>query len=98
MGGFSDLVFDPGLRFEALVKQRFDSMVSPISSTSGFHLVASFSRAALRINVESTCLILQSCLRGQAVEFMVHWLKDWCFKFSLLKGSGAYDSSPLEGV
>lgn len=57
--------------------------MSPISAASGFHLVASFSWAAIRINVDSMALILLACLGGKAEDFRVVWLRDWCFKFTV---------------
>ncbi|TVT97149.1 hypothetical protein EJB05_57616, partial [Eragrostis curvula] len=81
MGGLSDLDFQRGLEFQDLVTQRFASTVSPLSSSSGFLLVASFSRSAIRIDEHSVSLILQSCLGGTADDFKVSHLKDWCFSF-----------------
>jgi hypothetical protein len=66
MAGLSDLSFDPGIEFSALVSSRFGCSVSSphALSTSAFHLVASFGRSALRLDVDSVSLILQSCLGG----------------------------------
>lgn len=71
MNGLSNLDFNSGLSIQAMVKQRFGSSVSPISVASGFHLVASFSRAAIRINVDSASLILEACLGGKVEDFRV---------------------------
>lgn len=83
MAGLSDFNFQAGLDFEALVKRRFGSTVAPVSASTGFHLVLSFSRASIKINQESAALILQSCIGGKAEDFRVLWLKDWCFRFTV---------------
>jgi hypothetical protein len=48
-----------------------------------FHLVVSFSRSAIRIDQHSVSLIPQSCLGGNAEDFKVLWLQQWCFHFSV---------------
>ena len=85
MAGLSDLDFGPGVSFEKLVFQRFGCTVSPVSSLSpaSFHLVASFGRSALRLNVVSVGTILKSCLGGSAEDFNVIHLSGWMFKFSI---------------
>lgn len=85
MVGLSDLSFEPGIKFESLAKQRFGcSMSSPVAlSPSAFHLVASFGRSAIRLNVDSVGLILQSCLGGSAKDFNVFHLSGWMFSFSV---------------
>lgn len=82
MGGISVLDFELELGFQSLVKLHFCSTVSSISNASGFFMVASFCQSALWINSESTALFLQACLGGTAEDFMVLWLKDWCFHFT----------------
>jgi hypothetical protein len=81
MAGLSDLDFQPGLRFQELVKARFGVSVSPISSSFEFLLVASFSRSAIRLDANSVSLILQSCLGRVAQDFHVSWLQGWSFCF-----------------
>ena len=85
MAGLSDLDFGPGVSFEKLVFQCFGCTVSPVSSLSpaSFHLVASFGRSALRLNVDSVGTILKSCLGGTAKDFNVIHLSGWMFKFSV---------------
>ncbi|CAN6311657.1 unnamed protein product [Urochloa humidicola] len=92
MGGLSDLDFGPGLEFQSLVRDRFSSPVSfpppPLgSSSSEFCLVASFGRSAIRLNVESVGLILQSCLGGVAHDFKVVHLSGFMCRFSLASKS-----------
>ncbi|TVU01464.1 hypothetical protein EJB05_53082, partial [Eragrostis curvula] len=83
MAGLSDLDFAPGLGLQRRIRDRFGTSVSPPPSSSGFILVASFSRSALRINVDSVGIVLQSCLGGTAKDFRVSHLKDWCFRFEV---------------
>ncbi|TVU04267.1 hypothetical protein EJB05_50163, partial [Eragrostis curvula] len=83
MAGLSDLDFSPGLDLQRKIADRFGTSVSPSSPSLGFILVASFSRSALRINVDSVGLVLQSCLGGSAADFRVQFLKDWCFRFEV---------------
>ncbi|TVU13907.1 hypothetical protein EJB05_37343, partial [Eragrostis curvula] len=85
MVGLSDLDFLPGIHFQDLVVQRFgpSAVVSSSSPDGEFFLVASFSRSAIRINEDSASMILQSCLGGQAKDFRVSLLRDWCFRFSV---------------
>lgn len=85
MAGLSDLNFDPGIKFASLVLQCFGCMVSPTvaHSPTAFHLVASFSRSAIRLNEDSVGLILQSCLGGSAKNFHVLHLSGWMFSFSV---------------
>ena len=85
MAELLDLDFGPGVSFEKLVFQRFGCTVSPVSSLSpaSFHLVASFGRSALRLNVVSVGTILKSCLGGTAKDFNVIHLSGWMFKFSV---------------
>lgn len=85
MAGLSDLCFDPGIKFAALVHQRFRCSVSPSSplSSSAFDLVASFGRSALRLNEDSVGLILQASLGGIAKDFNVFHLSGWVFSFSV---------------
>uniref|UniRef100_K3Z092 Uncharacterized protein n=1 Tax=Setaria italica TaxID=4555 RepID=K3Z092_SETIT len=45
--------------------------------------VASYGRSAIRLNVESVSLILQSCLGGVAKDFNVQHLSGWMFQFSV---------------
>jgi hypothetical protein len=49
--------------------------------------VASFSRSAIRLDVHSVGLILQSCLGVTARDFNVTWLKDWSFCFQVFSKS-----------
>jgi hypothetical protein len=65
MAVLSDLDFKPSPAFLDQVKSHFRVIVSPISSTLVFLLVASFSRSTIRFDVDSMNLILQSCLREQ---------------------------------
>lgn len=83
MGGLSDLCFDHGVRFAALVSHRFALSVSPTSPLpqSAFRLVANFGRSAIRINVDSVGLMLQVCLGGIAKDFSVSHLLGWMFSF-----------------
>ena len=84
MVGLSDLDFQPGLGLEKLVSQRFGSPVSPPPSHSnGFLLVANFGRSAVRLNVDSVGLILQSCIGGVAKDFQVMHLSRWMYRFSI---------------
>lgn len=53
------------------------------SLSSGFLLVLSFSRSALRINVDSASLILQAYIGGSTRDFNLLHRKDWCFRFSV---------------
>lgn len=86
MAGLSDLCFDPGVRFAALVSDRFGCPVSPSDPRSPliFRLVVSFGRSAVRLNVDSVSLILQACLGGIAKEFNVSHLSAWMFSFCVL--------------
>lgn len=85
MAGLSDLCFDPGVKFAALVSQRFGCSVSPSNPLSLliFHLVASFGRSAVRLNEDSLSLILQACLGGTAKDYNVFHLSGWMFSFSV---------------
>jgi hypothetical protein len=76
MAGLSNLDFSSGLAFQRQVKDRFGVPVSPISPSSVFFLVSSFSRSTIKIDPGSVSLILQSCLGGKALDFNVIWLKD----------------------
>lgn len=69
---------------EKLVSQSFSSPVSPPHSQSNsFLLVASFGRSAVRLNVDSVGLILQTCLGGVAKDFQVIHLSGWMYRFSI---------------
>lgn len=83
MAGLSDLCFDPGVEFQKIVKARFGCRVSPTRplSPKAFVLVASFGRSAIRLNVDSVGLILQSCLGGLAKDYNVIHLFGWMFGF-----------------
>lgn len=85
MGGFSDLDFGPGLDLQRLVQSRFSTPVnfSPSVSSNGFLLVASFGRSAIRLDVNSVGLILQSCLGGIDVDFCVKHLSGMLFQFKV---------------
>lgn len=84
MGGLSDLDFSLGLEIQRLVRQCFNSTVSPSSaSPKPFILVASFGRSSIRLNEDSVSLILQSCLGGVASDFRVLHLSDYMFRFSV---------------
>ncbi|CAN6244016.1 unnamed protein product [Urochloa humidicola] len=85
MGGLSDLDFSPGLDFQRLVSDRFNSPVSftPSFSSSEFFLVASFGRSAIRLNNESVVLMIQSCLGGIDLDFRVQHLAGTMFRFSV---------------
>jgi hypothetical protein len=84
MEGLSDLPFNHGVNFAELVAQRFGRSVSPVSSHhSPFHLVASFGRSAVRLNVDSVSMMLQACLGGNAKDYNVFHLSGWMFKFSV---------------
>lgn len=83
MGGLSDLDFGPGLEFEKMVLERFNSLVSCASPTSAFVLVASFGRSSVKLNVDSVSIILQSCLGGSAKDFEVVFLSGWMFSFKV---------------
>jgi len=84
MSGLSELCFNPGVKFEALVSQQFGCPVSPISphAPSSFHLVASFGRSTVRLNIDSvSSLILQACLGGNAKDYNITHLSGWMFQF-----------------
>jgi len=85
MAGLSDLYFEHGAMFKALVSQCFGCPMSPTSSQNAksFHLVASFGCSAVWINIDSISLILQACLGGNAKDFDVIHLSGWMFKFSI---------------
>ncbi|CAO2176397.1 unnamed protein product [Urochloa humidicola] len=85
MGGLSDLDFGPGLVFQQLVRNHFSSPVifSGSSSSREFWLMCSFSRSAIRLNIDSVGLILQSTLGGIASDFNVLHLPEWMFRFSV---------------
>uniref|UniRef100_K3YC35 Uncharacterized protein n=1 Tax=Setaria italica TaxID=4555 RepID=K3YC35_SETIT len=85
MGGLSDLDFSPSLEIERIVRDRFASMVSfhPQSSSPEFFLIALFGRSALRLNVDSVSLILQSCLGGKAKDFIVQFMSESMYRFSV---------------
>jgi len=85
MVGLSDLYFDPGAKFEDLVRARFGCSVSPTSDSPlpEFYLVTSFGRSTVRLNADSIGLLLQSCLGGVAKDFNVTHLSGWMFKFSV---------------
>jgi hypothetical protein len=85
MVGLSDLDFSPGLEIQRVVKDRFSSPVSfhPSSPSPEFLLVATFGRSAIRRNVASVSLILQSCLEGVASDYNVSHLSGMCFRFSV---------------
>jgi hypothetical protein len=83
MAGLSDLDFQPVLDFQSQVLAHFGASVSPLSSSSSFSLVASFSCSAIRLDVDSVGLILQSCVGGTTRDFNVTWLKDWSFCFQV---------------
>ena len=59
-----------------LVSQQFGCSVSPTSplAPSSFHLVSSFGRSTVRLNVDSVSLILQACLGGNAKDYNVNHL------------------------
>jgi hypothetical protein len=59
------------MAFQQQVKERLGVSVSQISSSSLFHLVATFSRSAIHIDADSVSLIIQSCLGGVAGDFHV---------------------------
>jgi hypothetical protein len=61
MAGLSNLNFYHGIAFQQQVKERFGVSVSPISSSSLFQPVVSFSHSAIRIDADYVSLILQSC-------------------------------------
>lgn len=62
-----------GIKFGALVLQRFGCSVSPTVpfSSSALHLIASFGRSAIRLNEDSVGLLLQACLGGNAKDYNV---------------------------
>lgn len=85
MTSLSDLCFDPGKKFAALVSQRFGCSVSLPNPPSRkvFRLVASFGRSTVRLNPSSVSLILQACLGGTANDYNVSHLSGWMFGFSV---------------
>ncbi|CAO2141418.1 unnamed protein product [Urochloa humidicola] len=85
MAGLSDLDFAHGLEIQRVVRESFNSTISPPPSPSVpvFWLVASFGRSAIRLNVDSVGLILQSCLGGAAQDFQVLHLSGWMYRFSV---------------
>lgn len=85
MAGLSDLCYDSGLHFAELVHRRFGCSVSPTDtlSSTGFRLVASFGRSAIRLNEDSVSLILQACLGGNAKDYNVFHLSGWMFCFTV---------------
>jgi hypothetical protein len=58
MATLSDLDFSHGLGFQEMACSRFGVTVTPLSSSSMFLLVASFSRSVIRIDSDSVSLIL----------------------------------------
>jgi hypothetical protein len=66
MARFSDIVFEPRVKFGRMVFERFGCTVSPVSSQSPsfFKLVASFERSAIRLSEDTVGLLLQSRLGG----------------------------------
>lgn len=66
MAVLSDLNFQPGLDFQALVHDRFGplALVSSPSPSGDFFLVVSFARSSIRLDEGSVSLILQSVLGG----------------------------------
>jgi hypothetical protein len=77
----SDLGFSLGLRLQDRVHASFGMSVSPPPCSPGFILVATVSRASIRINEDLVALILQ--LGGQATNFQVTLLANWCFHFEV---------------
>lgn len=73
MAALSCLDFRPGLEFQDLVFSRFGphAHVSSSSPSDDFFLVVSFYRSAIRLDVDSVALILQSMLGGLAHDFRV---------------------------
>jgi hypothetical protein len=67
----SDLDLSLGLQLQDRVHACFGTSVSLPPYSPGFILVATVSRAAIKINEDSVALILQSCLGGQAANFWV---------------------------
>jgi hypothetical protein len=85
MAGLSDLYFESGIKFAALVSDRFGCSVSPSSPLShlNFHLVASFGRSHVRLNEDSVSLMLQACPGEIAKDYNVFHLSEWMFSFSV---------------
>lgn len=83
MAGLSDLDFLPGLEIEKIIHGRFKCSVSSPNPSSPFVLVASFGRSAVKLNVDSVGLLLQSCVGGSAQDFKVLHLSGWMFRFTV---------------
>jgi hypothetical protein len=95
----SDLGFSLGLRLQDRVHASFGMSVSPPPCSPGFILVATVSRASIRINEDLVALILQ--LGGQATNFQVTLLANWCFHFEVSSKAVSfliYGSRKFEGA
>lgn len=69
----SGLNFEPGLKFEEQVWQKFGVLVNFLEGRNlkEFFLVVEFSRIKIGLNKDSVGLILQSCFGGHASRFKV---------------------------
>ncbi|CAN6251175.1 unnamed protein product [Urochloa humidicola] len=85
MASLSSIDFSPGLAFQALVWERFGAtaQVSFVSLDHDFFLIASISRSAVRVDVDSVALFLQAVLGGNAPNFRVLHLAIWNIRFSI---------------
>uniref|UniRef100_K3ZDY8 Uncharacterized protein n=1 Tax=Setaria italica TaxID=4555 RepID=K3ZDY8_SETIT len=85
MSSLSDLDFQPGRAFHEAAISRFGpgTLITCCHPSDDFFLIASFSCSALRINADSTALVLQSLLGGSILYFQVVHQDAWCFHFSV---------------
>jgi hypothetical protein len=75
--------FSHGSKVASQVRRRFESSVHLQDGipSSGFFMIAKFSKFNFKLNEENAALALESCIGGFADRLQVIWLYDQSFRF-----------------